>query len=281
MAVVKRKLPTKSNKKKAEEKLKVRVSLPTAPSEPSNRLQDYSILIYGEKKIGKTTMSSHFKRTFFLMFETGAKALAIHKRLVKDWDEFRAYTRLIERDKSFDTIVLDPIDIAYKYCTSYICKKMIISHPSDEEWGKGWSAIRDEFMTEMSRLLASGKGIIFISHATEKEIKTRTGDKYHKILPTMSNQARETLEGVVDIWVYYSYEGKQRYLVIGGDDHIGAGHRLETRFKYPDGTPIQKIDMGRTSREAYDNFMLAFNNLYERKGGPIIKKKVSLKVRKR
>lgn len=238
----------------------VSVSLPSEASIPSNKLGDYSILLYGEKKIGKTSLASKFKDAFFFMLEPGAKALAIYQRPVTSWAEFKKYIALLQSDKKFGTVVIDTIDIAYKLCHLYVCQKLVIQHPSDEEWGKGWEAIRDEFTGEVNKLLALNKGVIFISHAAEKEITTRIGDKYHKIAPTMSNQARDVLEGIVDIWAYYCYDGKQRVLMVEGDDHIGAGHRLERRFKYTDGTAIKEIPMGTNANEAFKLFLEAFNN---------------------
>ena len=242
----------------------ITLTLPEEISHPSNNIGDYSILLYGEKKIGKTSMSSKFKGSLFFMFEPGAKALSVYQRTPKDWGEFKQYVDMAVESKRFSTIVIDPVDLAYKSCSAYVCKKLGIKHASDSEWGKGWEAIRDEFTSVLNKLLQ--KGVILISHATEKEIKTRTGDTYHKIAPTMSNQAREVLEGIVDIWAYYSYDGSKRTLTIQGNDHIGAGHRIEKHFLYTDGTPIGEISMGTSSDMAYENFMKAFENKLE-KGG--------------
>jgi len=163
-------------------------------------------------------------------------------------------------------------------CVEYICDKLVIKHLSDEEWGKGWQACKDEFNNEIVKLLKTGKGVIFISHAAEKEIKTRTGDTYHRISPTMSNQARDILEGIVDIWMYYGYENKSRSLWIEGNDHIGAGHRLETRFKYTDGSAIAEIPMGKNSTEAHANFIKSFNNqLQKGEDRKVVKKVVIVK----
>ena len=236
------------------------VSLPTHVSAPASHIGDYSILLYGEKKIGKTSLVSKFDKAFFLMFEPGGKALSVYQKPVNSWLEFKKYVSLLQKDTTFRTIVIDTVDIAYRMCVDYICQKLVIEHLSEEDWGRGWEAARNEFDTEIGKLLKTGKGIMFISHAAEKEIKTRTGDKYHRISPTMAGQARDILEGIVDIWMYYGYESKSRYLWVEGNDHIGAGHRLETRFKYTDGSPISEINMGKNPTEAHENFIKAFNN---------------------
>lgn len=254
------------SKPKTSTVVKDEYSLPTEATTPSENLSEYVQLVYGEKKIGKTSMWSHTPGTFFMMCESGDKALSLFRRPVLKWEDFKAYVYLLERDRKFTTVIVDPVDNAHVYCTRYVCKKMGIDHPSDENWGKGWSAVREEFTDQINRLTNSGKGVVFLSHATEREIKTRTGVKYDKIVPTMSGSAREVLEGIVDIWAYYTYEDGKRVLVIQGDDHIGAGHRLSERhFRYPSGKRISTIPMGGSSKEAYQNFVAAFNNQLKEK----------------
>jgi hypothetical protein len=232
-----------------------RVSLPTKVSRPSSRLADYSTLLFGEKKIGKTSLAAQFPNSFFMMFEPGARALKIKQRPVTKWADAIGYLRLLQKDKEYDTVVVDTADLAFKLCQRYTVNKLGVEHPSDEEWGKGWEALRDRFTTWVMELLTLQKGVIFISHATEKEIKKRSGYKYHKTVPTMAGQASDILEGVIDIWAYYHYEGKKRVLTVQGDEHTGAGHRIEGHFQgYTD------IPMGKSAQEAYANFMKAWNN---------------------
>lgn len=234
--------------------------LPDERSVPCESLQDYSQLLYGAKKIGKTTLTSMFPKAFFYLCEPGGKALSIYGASIKNWLDFKGYTRLIEKDKKFKNVIIDTADFMYEMCSEYVCKKLVIDHPSDEGWGKGWKAVKKELATEIMKLLHSGKGVILISHSREEEIKKKEGDAYNRTSSTLSGQAKELLEGLVDIWSYYTYEGSKRVLYIQGDDYIDAGHRLEGRFIYPDGTPIRKIPMGDSKEEAYENFVSAFEN---------------------
>lgn len=291
MAVVKRKLPpdAKGGKKKSaaieRPVAMLDLSLPEFRSSPLARLQDYTILLFGEKKIGKTDLSAQFPDTIHLMTEPGAKAQEIFQVPIRNWKELKGYIRLLEKDKRFKTIVLDTVDLAYKLCFDFAIQRLGVAHPSDEAYGKGWAAIRDEFLGEMQRLMSMGKGVIFISHATEKEIKTRNGEKYDKIMPTLAGQGRDVVEGMVDLWFYYGYDGRDRVLTITGSDHIGAGHRLKKNFRYPNGEPIREISMGHNAEEAYRNLLLAFDNRYTQgqpsaepsAKKPIVKKTLKLK----
>lgn len=263
------------------------VTLATEKSKPVLEIGGYSILLYGKKKIGKTTMCQHFPQTHFLMFEPGAKKLSLYQKPVRTWAEFRQYVKLFQADIKFKTVVIDPVDIAYDMCMAYVCTKLNIIHPSEADWGKGWSAVRKEFMGEMNKLLNSGKGIIFVSHMREEEIEERGKRSYHRKTNTMSGQAKEAIEGVVDVWCCYDYEGGKRTLTILGDDSNDVGHRLNEepgpRFLYTNGEPVRVIDMGKSSKEAYQNFMKGFNNQLVKEVSsqkPVEKKGLTLKTKR-
>lgn len=265
----------KSPKKERKEELKL--ELPKGKSEPASDLRDYSMLLYGRKKIGKTTLASQFDGALFLMCEPGGKALSIRQVAVKNWQEFKGYVDLAAEDKATRTVVVDTADFCYDYCLDYVCEKEVMDHPSDEEYGKGWKAVRTEFTEVITKLLHSGKGVIFISHSKDKTFKTRKSEEFSKVESSMSGQAKDVLEGLVDIWANYDYDGKRRILIIGGSDEVDAGHRIEGRFLYPNGEPITSIPMGRSPKEGYRNFIQAFENHMP---GEVEKKK-KLVLRKR
>lgn len=261
------------------------VSLPTQKSIPVSTIGGYSILFFGKKKIGKTSLSSQFPEALFLMFEPGAKKLAIYQKPVRNWTEFKQYVKLIQSDTKFKTVVIDVADIAYEFCLQYACRSLNITHPADAPFGKGWNAVSRELSLEINKLLNCGKGVIFISHAKEEEIEERSGRKYSRMTNTMPGQARGMIEGLVDVWACYDYDGKKRTLTIMGDDFIDAGHRLneppQPRFLYR-GTnePIRKIPMGSSSKEAYENFIKAFNNQLEKEVSDPVRSIVKTLIRK-
>ncbi len=269
--------------KKIIKKNKIEYTLPTERSTPLDTIGQYIILIFGKKKIGKTTICQHFEKAFFLMFEPGAKKLSIFKREPKTWLEFKKYVALLQKDWEFDTVVIDPPDIAYELCLRYVCDtKLFIDHPGGvNDYGKSWNAVKTEFVTEIRKIINSGKGVIFISHQKEVEIEKRDGKKYNMLTNTMPGQAKEVIEGMVDVWANYDYDGEKRTLTIMGDDFIDAGHRLneppDPKFLYTNGEPIREISMGKTSKEAYENLIKAFNNELEQPRKEEKIKKVDIK----
>ena len=236
--------------------------LPTERSEPEGALGAYTWLIFGEKKIGKTTLTALFGEAIHLFTEPGGKALRLYPVVIDDWRKFRRAIRALKSDTRFDTVVVDIVDKLYPMCEDYTCEKLMIQDLAEEDWGKGWRENRKEFEREFGALLNLGKGVIFISHAQEQKVETRDGKEYDRMMPTMHKRMRDLVEGSVDIWAYYTYVGRRRVLQILGDDHVSAGHRLEGRFLTPDGQPIRRIDMGRSPKQAYRNVTDAFQNKY-------------------
>lgn len=241
------------------------VSLPTERSVPRQNLGDYTWLIYGEKKIGKTSLAAQFEDALFMMFEPGGKGLSIFQKNVTTWEEFKQYIKLLREVDDFKTIIIDTADIAYERCMAYVGRREGFSHPSEmNDFGKSWQTVAKEFQDTILGLVATGRGVMFISHAKESEFTEASGRTYNKIIPTMSNQVRNFVSGFVDIIGYYGYYATERLLTIEGSDSIDAGRRIDSRFLVT-GTKerVYSIPMGESAAEGYMNILKAFNNEQE------------------
>jgi len=235
-----------------------RVVIPTKLSRPRQNMNDYTYLLYGERKIGKTSMLASAKdKALFLMFEEGTKALKTRELSMKNWDYFVKTVEALEDDpKGVEFVVIDTAEICYRFCEKFICKDMGIKDPGQVSHGKAWKRIRWEFHDTMLRLAKTGLGIWFISHATEKEIEPEDDATYIKIIPNLSKQAGEIIGDSVDVIAYYRYGKKgRREIVIRGNQKLEAGCRLEENF-----TGIKRIPAGASAREAWKNVRAAFNN---------------------
>lgn len=297
MAKIKKSKSKEKKKKKSKlalKKKKVSVTLPTKRSKRSNDIRDYSWLIHGEKKIGKTTLLAEEEDAFFLEWDPEQKALSILQRQIPDWAHFKAYIDELEKAAakgtlSYKTCVVDGSDIMYRACFKWCCIKMAINHPNEEnDYGQSWDFIREEFSSEILRLMRiPGLATRFICHSAWKEREARGGEKFEKLSPILKSQAEETLIGLVDIWAAYLYDGKKRVLVVRGDEQTGAGHRADHRMLTPDGRMVEEIPMGRSAKEAYANLLNAWDNnqtftvLEERDAAKKKKKKKGGKKKKR
>lgn len=178
------------------------VILPTVKTMPKKNLADYTICLYGEPKIGKSTFASQFDNPLFLATEAGLNALESFQIPIASWDDFLEACALIAKgNHEFKTIVIDTVDNLTKFCSEYVCKKNNIQHESDLGYGKGWTLVKNEFLRVLTKLSLLSSGLILISHAKTEEIKTRTAS-INKTSPTLSNSFREIILGMADIILY-------------------------------------------------------------------------------
>lgn len=243
------------------------VQLPTEPNDPSDDISDYTMLLYGAKKIGKTSLAAQFPDALFLATEPGTKSLRVYSMNVLDWKTLEGAVAALKKDRKFKTVVVDTIDLVYDMAFKDVCKRKMIAHPQDEnDFGKTWGEIRQQFRGIINQLMTLNKGIIFLSHDTEKEITDREGDKIDRTQPTIPKQGLEEVEGLVDFVGHYGYFGDRRVLRIDGKEELVAGCRLEEHFIRKGGKPrtdgdrIKSVPMGNTAQEAYGNLIAAFNN---------------------
>ena len=260
----------KTKKKKTQSflrKNKNNLSLPVSKSERSDDIRDYSLLVHGEKKIGKTTLFSMEEDNLFLEFDPVQQALEVYQVQCSKWEHFLEYLKLLEKESTkskpqFRTVTVDGVDLMYQSCFVYTCHSLGIEHPQDlNDFGASWTKIKRAFTDTIHRLLnLNGIACRFICHSTWKEIKERgSGNKIEKLVPTLTRQAEEVLVSLVDVWAAYIYDVDMRVLVIKGDETIGAGHRIDHKFLTKSGKRIEDIPMGSSPEEAYQNLVSAFN----------------------
>lgn len=245
------------------------IELPTEASAPSDHLGDYTILIHGSKKIGKTSLASKFPNAFGCMFEPGAEGLYMKHLGCPTWQHYKQIQDKLDADPTYcDTLIIDTGSLAYDRCMEYACAKAGIEHPGDEGFGKGWDRVKKELVREMNRAMLRKCGTIVLCHTKLEEVETITGRTYNKLVPDLSGQAQGYFSAAIDIIGYYHLIDNKRWLQIREDDYAVAGCRPETHFLTQKGEQVFKIPMGNNSQEAYDNFVKAFENRQEESYAP-------------
>lgn len=243
--------------------VEVDLSLPKEKSVPSSHIGDYTWLIYGEKKIGKSSLTAEFDQNFCMMFEPGGKALTAYQRPVPVWEHARKYIDLLikEGQGNFRSVSVDTGQLAYDRCLEYVCKINGMQHPGGQnDYGLSWNKVKSEFEKQHTRLLSAGFGLIVVAHAKALKLETRSGFTYDVLRPAISGQAADYYTGVIDNIAFYHFEGGERFLQIRGDDYVTAGTRCQGNFLTTDGEPVCRIPMGNSAKEAYENLIKAFEN---------------------
>lgn len=209
------------------------------PIKINKDLKGKYILIYGQPKIGKTTLASQFPRNLLLAFEPGYNGLDnIMVQPITKWSEFKQVLRQLaqkEIQEKFDTITIDTADIAWDYCEKFICSSNVNESTGetpktlgDIPWGKGYDLCKKEFDSALRQIAMLGYGLVIISHEQLKNVKTEKGDEYQKFMPTLSDRPKLIVNRLVDIIAYLrlSTEDGRRYIYTRGNDRFEAGSRF-------------------------------------------------------
>ena len=179
-----------------------------------------------------------------MAFEKGYNAIpGVMAQPINNWAEFRKVLRQLRDPKAkekFYTITIDTVDIAYDYCTKYICDNAIrsdgtvgVDNIGDIPYGKGYSLVAKEFDECLRSIVMMDYGLVLISHATDKVFKDESGSGYNKIVPTLDKRANNIVARMADIIGYSRIVTNDKgenvtKLFIRGTPRFEAG----SRFKY-------------------------------------------------
>ena len=231
------------------------------PHQVSRDMRGYSVFMYGGWKTGKTTTAVKFPKHFLLAFEKGYSAIpGAMAQPINSWSEFKQVLRQLKDDKAkemFETIIIDTGDIAYDYCTKYICANNNADTVSDIPFGKGYGLIEKEFDECLRKIVQMGYGLVIISHETDKTFTDEGGKQFNKIVPTLDKRANNVIARMCDLIGYTrsvtDEAGNEKVLMfLRGTSRYEAG----SRFKYtPDYIELSYDNLVKAIGDAIDKQM--------------------------
>jgi hypothetical protein len=181
------------------------IQLPTKKSSIKTSIYDYTTLIHGVPKIGKSTFCAEMEGALFIPFEPGLDALSVHQIPVEKWTDLgEIYSLLKTGDHNFKVVIWDTASAAYDLCLAHIAE-IRGTHPENEDYGKGWNAVNAKFVNGVSKFASLPTGLVLISHSKELNLKSRTGE-YIKMVPAFSPTLRNMLNRTVATTLYFSTE---------------------------------------------------------------------------
>lgn len=259
------------------------VSLPDSPTKGVSGLFDIGQLIYGETGVGKTTMFAHIGKPFYFRFEISGRKLQLYQTpVINKWEEALAFLGAAERNKKdFTTAIIDTGGPAYDRCLEYKCMQLNISHPGKvKDYGASWKEILKEYVSFHQRLAALDMGVVVVAHESTEEFETRSGQTVTKIIPHFSGRTLDFYRQSTELIGYYFYLEEERYLLIRGSDMVMAKCTLDDHFNTKKGERITCIPMGKSPKQAAENYIAAFNNEQERTYQEIMEKGGFLNTKK-
>ena len=145
-------------------------------TQPVRNLLRTKIMLWGPPKFGKTTTAALFPNAYFLATERGHDSVAIHGTDCGSWAEIKAVLNdLAAGNHPFQTIVLDTVDNAWRFCEQDLRDRFSLDYEGDAEYGKGFKMISNEFFRVLTGMSNLGYGFILISHAGEETIEVGKG----------------------------------------------------------------------------------------------------------
>lgn len=225
------------------------------PNQPSANLEDFTFLIYGQAKSGKTTLfyelaKRHFKgdlsKALLIAFESGYKALNnVYKVDITKWEDFLELSKqLIEKKEqiTYRLLGIDTLDVMHQYAAEYVVKRERIARKdpkiksiSDIAWGQGYSLLEEEVSRQINKLISAGFGLFLISHCAEKQFTSRDGTQYDKTTISLPNRIRNTFINMSDFICFVDIikekEGDRlldnRYIFFRSEGDVEAGSRFK------------------------------------------------------
>ena len=171
-------------------------------------MKHVKMVLYGEPGVGKSVFALGAPDPFFITTDGNYEFLEDFG--AKEDGHIQVYT-WAEMKKAFadaiksthQTIIVDLVEDAFKWCEYEYCKRNGFEHVSDIGFGKGYDITRNEFFIEISKLLASEHNVILIMHGLTYTVKDRRGVDHTKYGPTnrIPDKVLDMIEGRVRYFV--------------------------------------------------------------------------------
>lgn len=275
--VVKKSTPSsKPTQPKATTKQGVYLAGPDEFNVPPENLNEYMILIYGAKGIGKSTLAASFPNAYTFMTETLRRNLRIRMSGLKTYtadqimegapDTYQQVKELTAQaldDKTISTLIFDSIDLFYDMIVHSIAAQFNVSNPSllGKDSSGCWISIRNEFKSYMDTLAESHLGVVLLSHAKEREMETITGDAIPLVGPSCAPACFLYIKQACDVALYYGWHNDKRTMVVRDpSNQVWCASGPEDHFMQPSGKPLRRFYVDGDKSEGYDTLVSAFNN---------------------
>jgi len=209
---------------------------------PGNKKRIY---IYGSPTTGKTYFATAFPKALILstdgnykFFDTPAidivarpKAKIGEKVIMQSaWEGFEEIVDSLAAGTEFQTIIIDLLEDVYEACRQFVLKREELDYEPNNDFGKTYKMIDDEFMRVMKKLNdLQYENIIYISHdksALAPAIK-KGGEDINTILPNIKEKVARKITGYTDFTGRIVANEGEYFLSIKQSPKIYGGGRGE------------------------------------------------------
>lgn len=203
-------------------------------------LHEIITVVYGDKKVGKSSFAAQFPSPLFLDCEDGLRTVqnSDGKRpdhiSIGSWLDVLDVTSQLEGDlHGYETIVVDGLNELWSYLVKYMLDRYKVEHTNDGTlaYGKGKAMLGREFRHWFQRLRKLPVGIVLTAHDTVLPFE-HNGVAFDKRLPfvddSKTGDAWNVIKPAVNMVLYAAKvetkEGVKHVMRTNGTQRVEAGN---------------------------------------------------------
>lgn len=241
----------------APSKTSLRLPLPGQEVQPSTRLEDYCLALFGPKNTGKTVLAASFPDTIVFRFETWRRNVNILQYPATREDEPLTWDLFLELVAEeflpgpYQRLVIDSADAAWNLCEKHVCTVQFgVEKPAQlgkDAWN-AYKASQAEWATIFEIIRNAGKTVTWISHCKVRVQKD----------PTLSRESQDVLDFTLDpkpsdiikqqadlVWFLHKYGNHpvRRFLTVRSADLSEISTQVRTQLLTPKGDMLYQIEL--------------------------------------
>lgn len=215
---------------------------------------DYTILLSGVSKSGKTTLAydvlkekfnGDLSKGLFIAFEQGYRTLqGVHAFDITSWRDAQTLQKeLIETagDNGYKVLILDTLDLMEAYIGGVTvvkkskADKKRYESVGDIDWGVGYQMVADVVQKYLNQLEQAGYSLWLITHTKEKTFTSRSGYEYNQTITSLSNKVADVVKNMADFMIVIDVDKEKnedgeledvRKIYFRGNVDVEAGSRF-------------------------------------------------------
>jgi len=183
---------------------------------PTTNFGEFSTLIAGQPKIGKSEFCTKFDKPLILDFEEGTKGKVVYRIPIKKWIEVKQVVKQLTSDltlkEKYQTVCFDTVNYTFSALKQYAMDTYqegtdkVIDTFNKIPYGGGWEILENEFKTTVNNLKRAGYGVVFVAHIKDKTYNRDLEDEYTKIVPDLTDRERNIVSAMVDFLLTAGFE---------------------------------------------------------------------------
>ena len=178
------------------------------PVKVSINVNDYSVLIYGPPKIGKSTLvhDLYEDKVLFLATEDRHKSLSgAHVQPISSWSDFENVLVALndsELREQYDVIAIDTVENLYDMAEKATLKKYRVKNLNDVAWGKAHGDLKATWKSKINMINKLGYQPCFVAHATTKTVRVSESQMLPSQVDKRAMELKKGEDGEEDFYEY-------------------------------------------------------------------------------